>query len=140
MEAQQRPEPGPQQQRTEATARGADREGRPYAFYLVALAVVTISATFVATMAIFATTFNQAAEVTTSLTSLFTVVGTVVGAYFGIKVSSDTIGRIPIAGEAQQQRPQLQRPQQQRPYQQRRLRTRLVRYRLGQERLVLARA
>ena len=118
MEAQQRPEPGPQQQRTEATARGADREGRPYAFYLVALAVVTISATFVATMAIFTATFDQAAEVTTSLTSLFTVVGTVVGAYFGIKVSSDTIGRMAIAREPQLQGPQ-QEPQQQGPYQER---------------------
>ena len=132
MEPQQGRESGAQQQRTEATARGADREGRPYAFYLVALAIVTISVTFVATMAIFATSLQQAAEVTTSLTSLFTVIGTVVGAYFGIKVSSDTIGRIPIAGEAQEQRPQLQGPQQQRPYQQRRLRTRLVRRRLEQ--------
>jgi len=68
----------------------ADTAGRPYAFYVVALAFIVVLIAFVATMAIFRDLFEEATEVTTALSSLFTVIGTVLGAYFGIKVSSDT--------------------------------------------------
>jgi hypothetical protein len=72
------------------TATGADTPGRPYAFYVVALAFIVVLIAFVVAIVIFRDLFEQAAEVTTALSSLFTVVGTVLGAYFGIKVASDT--------------------------------------------------
>lgn len=68
----------------------ADATSRPYAFYVVALAFIVVLIAFVAAMGIFRGLFEEAAEVTTALSSLFTVIGTVLGAYFGIKVSSDT--------------------------------------------------
>ena len=78
-------------QRREAdTATGADTAGRPYAFYVVALAFIVILVAFAVAMVIFRNLFEEAAEVTTALSSLFTIIGTVLGAYFGIKVSSDT--------------------------------------------------
>lgn len=72
------------------TVREADTAGRPYAFYVVALALILITVTFLLTMLIFKAVFKEDTAVTTALGSLFTVVGTVLGAYFGIKVSSDT--------------------------------------------------
>jgi hypothetical protein len=44
-------------------------------------------------MWIFADLFKNATTVTTALGSLFTLIGTVVGAYFDIKVSNDTSER-----------------------------------------------
>jgi hypothetical protein len=41
-------------------------------------------------MVVFQDLFENATEVSTMLGSLFAVVGTVVGAYFGIKTSGDT--------------------------------------------------
>ena len=70
--------------------RESDTAGRPYAFYVVALAFIVVLIAFVVAMVIFRGLFEEAAEVTTALSSLFTVIGTVLGAYFGIKVSSDT--------------------------------------------------
>ena len=78
------------QGREAGTPRGAGTEGRPYAFYVVALAFIVVLIAFVVAMGIFRGLFEEAAEVTTALSSLFTVIGTVLGAYFGIKVSSDT--------------------------------------------------
>jgi hypothetical protein len=78
------------QKREMDTPRGADTASRPYAFYVVALAFIVILIAFVVVMAIFRGLFEEAAEVTTVLSSLFTVIGTVLGAYFGIKASSDT--------------------------------------------------
>jgi hypothetical protein len=69
---------------------GVDTTSRPYAFYVVAIAFIVILIAFVASMAIFRSLFEEATEVTTALSSLFTIVGTMLGAYFGIKVSSDT--------------------------------------------------
>ncbi len=77
------------QRRGADTPGGADKLGRPYAFYVVALAFIVVLIAFVTAMAIFRDLFEEAAEVTTALSSLFTVIGTVLGAYFGIKVSSD---------------------------------------------------
>jgi hypothetical protein len=45
-------------------------------------------------MWIFAELFKNDTMVTTALGSLFTPIGTVVGAYFGIKVSNDTSERL----------------------------------------------
>jgi hypothetical protein len=45
---------------------------------------------FVVIMVIFAELFKEATEVTTPLGSLFTLLGTVVGAYCGIKSTQDT--------------------------------------------------
>ena len=57
-----------------------------YAFYVVVIALSLAATVFVLVMLIFRSLFVDAAEVS----SLFTVVGTVLGAYFGIKVSGDT--------------------------------------------------
>lgn len=79
-------------QRREAdTVRGTDTTSRPYAFFVVALALVSISVTFLLIMLMFRRAFLEQPEtVIMALGSLFTVVGTVIGAYFGIKVASDT--------------------------------------------------
>jgi hypothetical protein len=54
---------------------------------LVALLAVSIGAIWV--LAFYKDVFTTATDVTTLLGSWFTVVGTLVGAYFGIKASSD---------------------------------------------------
>lgn len=79
------------QRRETDTARGTDTASRPYAFFVVALALILISVTFLLTMLMFRRAFLEQPEtVITALGSLFTVVGTVLGAYFGIKIASDT--------------------------------------------------
>ena len=74
----------------------------PWAFLLVALALIVISVTFVVTLLNFPNSFRNSGEVTAALSSLFTVVGTVVGTYFGIKVSSDTITKTTVGGSSNQ--------------------------------------
>ena len=69
------------------------RRSPPYAFFVAALAIVAACTVFGLSMWIFAELFNNATTVTTALGSLFTLIGTVVGAYFGIKVSNDTSER-----------------------------------------------
>lgn len=76
----------------------------PYAFYVVALAIVSASMVFTLSMWIFADLFRNATAVTAALGSLFTLIGTVVGAYFGIKVSNDTAERSHGAIERAQDR------------------------------------
>ncbi len=44
-------------------------------------------------MLIFQDVFKEAAVVTTALSTLFGIFGTVIGAYFGIKASNDTAER-----------------------------------------------
>lgn len=61
----------------------------PYAFYVVALALVLVSLVGSSTLLIFRGLFENATDVTTVLSSLFAVIGTLVGAYFGIKASGD---------------------------------------------------
>jgi hypothetical protein len=75
-------------------ARGTDTASPPYAFYLVALALSLVSGVFLLTIGvgIFMGLF-AAEQITTALGSLFTLVGSVVGTYFGIKISSDTTNK-----------------------------------------------
>jgi hypothetical protein len=64
-----------------------------YAFWVAAIALSVAALAFVLTMFIFGGLFQDAATVTATLGSLFTLIGTVVGAYFGIKASNDTADR-----------------------------------------------
>jgi|SRR5215217_2410751 len=66
------------------------QKASPYAFYVVTLALVLVSLVAFSTMLIFRGLFENATDVTAVLSSLFAVVGTLVGTYFGIKASSDT--------------------------------------------------
>src|SRR5918997_1622469 len=65
----------------------------PYAFFVAALAIVGACLVFGLSMGIFGDLFKNATTVIAALGSLFTLIGTIVGAYFGIKVSSDTSER-----------------------------------------------
>jgi len=64
-----------------------------WSYYLVRIAILSVTAAFIVVMVLFAflDVFNSqnAANITAALGSLFGVVGTLVGAYFGIKASSD---------------------------------------------------
>ena len=62
----------------------------PYNMYVVlaALALVTVVAALV--LILYRSVFTEATDITTLVASLFTVVGAVVGAYFGIKSTNDT--------------------------------------------------
>jgi hypothetical protein len=55
---------------------------------LAALALVTVVAALV--LILYRSVFTDASDITTLVASLFTVVGAVVGAYFGIKSTNDT--------------------------------------------------
>jgi hypothetical protein len=78
-------------QRSEAdTTRGANVAGRPYAFLLAVAALVLISITFVVTILSVPLSPEQIAMTWSSIVGVF---GTVIGAYFGIKISSDTIDK-----------------------------------------------
>jgi hypothetical protein len=62
--------------------------------FMLALAVIVISGViFGVVMYIFRDVFDQAALVTTALSTLFGIFGTVVGAYFGIKQSRDAFDK-----------------------------------------------
>ena len=65
----------------------------PYAFRVAALAIVAASLVFIFTMLSFGDLFKNATTVIAAFGSLFTLIGTIVGAYFGIKVSNDTSER-----------------------------------------------
>ncbi len=77
-----------------------------YAFWVASIALAVAALAFSLTMFVFGGLFDEAATVTAALGSLFTLIGTVVGAYFGIKVSSDTAdraqGAIGVANERAQ--------------------------------------
>jgi hypothetical protein len=64
-----------------------------WSYLLVRIAIVSVTVSFIFVMGLFASlgVFNSenAANITAALGSLFGVVGTLVGAYFGIKASSD---------------------------------------------------
>jgi hypothetical protein len=98
------------------TARAVNTAGRPYAFLLAVTTLTLISITFVVTMAIFRNLIS-AEQVVRALASVFGIFGTVVGAYFGIKISSDTIdktqaARSPMAPSASEpQRHEARGPQ-----------------------------
>lgn len=65
----------------------------PYNFRIAAIALVAASLVFVLTMLVFAGLFKEASQVTTALGTLFTLIGTVVGAYFGIKSTNDAVDK-----------------------------------------------
>lgn len=69
----------------------------PYAFYVVTLALVLVSLVGSSTLLIFRGLFENATDVTTVLSSLFAVIGTLVGAYFGIKASGDANDKARLA-------------------------------------------
>ena len=62
----------------------------PYAFYVAAIAIVAPCLVYFLSLWLFGDLFQDAAA---PLGSLFTLIGTVSGAYFGIKVSNDTSAR-----------------------------------------------
>jgi hypothetical protein len=63
----------------------------PLAYRLVLTAILCVSGMFVVVMAIFGFlgVFDEATQVVAALSSAFAVIGTLVGAYFGIKSSSE---------------------------------------------------
>jgi Kef-type K+ transport system membrane component KefB len=63
----------------------------PYAFYVAAIAIVAACLVYFLSMWAFGNLFQDSAAAV--LGSLFTLIGTVAGAYFGIKVSNDTSER-----------------------------------------------
>ena len=67
--------------------------GPPYNLILALAVVVLSTVIFGVVMYIFRDTFNEAALVTTALSTLFGIFGTVTGAYFGIKSTNDTIDK-----------------------------------------------
>jgi hypothetical protein len=66
---------------------------RPYNFILALVVVILASVIFVIVMVIFRDAFKDAALVTTALSTLFGIFGTVLGAYFGIKSSNDSFDK-----------------------------------------------
>lgn len=74
-------------------ARGGGHRSPPYSFYVVALALILASVVFVLVMWIFGDLFKDPKLVVTALSTLFGAFTPVVGAYFGIKLSSDTVDK-----------------------------------------------
>ena len=71
----------------------------PLAYRLLLTAILCVSVMFVTVMMIFGFlgVFNEATQVVAALSSAFAVIGTLVGAYFGIKASSearDTVEKV----------------------------------------------
>jgi hypothetical protein len=61
--------------------------------YVVLAALVLVSIGAIVVLFLYKSVFTNATDVTTVLGSWFTVVGTIVGAYFGIKASGDAADR-----------------------------------------------
>jgi hypothetical protein len=77
----------------------SDTGSGPLAYRLVLTAILCVSGMFVVIMAIFGflRVFDEATQVVAALSSAFAVIGTLVGAYFGIKASSearDTVEKV----------------------------------------------
>jgi hypothetical protein len=73
-----------------AEQNGQPPQRPPYAFYVAAIAIVSASLVYFLSMWAFGDLFQDAVA---PLGSLFTLIGAVSGAYFGIKVSNDTSQR-----------------------------------------------
>jgi cytoskeletal protein RodZ len=75
----------------DASSGGAPKEEGPLAYRLVVIAILSVSVLFIVVMVFFGWQgiFDNAAQVVAALTSAFAVIGTLVGAYFGIKSSND---------------------------------------------------
>jgi uncharacterized membrane-anchored protein len=71
---------------------------RPWSFYLVVVAILSVTVAFLVIMVLYSRLdiFDKenAANITAALSSLFGIVGTLVGAYFGIKATTDTQGKL----------------------------------------------
>jgi hypothetical protein len=61
----------------------------PWNMYVVLAALILVSVGAIVVLLTYRSVFENATDVTTVLGSWFTVVGTIVGAYFGIKATSD---------------------------------------------------
>ena len=72
---------------------GKDSRGPAYAFWIVVVGIGAVTFVFVLSMIFFGLVrrdvFDTPDQVIAALTSLFGVVGTLVGTYFGIKASGD---------------------------------------------------
>ena len=77
-------------QRPNEQSNGQAPQMSPYAFYVAAIAIGSACLVYFLSMWAFGDLFKDASTV---LGSLFTLIGTVAGAYFGIKVSNDTSQR-----------------------------------------------
>jgi hypothetical protein len=75
---------------TATPASAPETPSRPYNFILALVVILLATIIFGIVMALFRDTFKEAALVTTALSTLFGIFGTVLGAYFGIKSSNDT--------------------------------------------------
>jgi hypothetical protein len=75
---------------------------KPYAYYVVAIAIVCVALVFLAVW-LFPTpeVFSQSSQVIAVLTATFGVIGTLVGAYFGIKSTGDARDTVERVHEAQ---------------------------------------
>ena len=78
------------QDRTTTPTSTPETPSRPYNFILALVVILLATIIFGIVMALFRDTFKEAALVTTALSTLFGIFGTVLGAYFGIKSSNDT--------------------------------------------------
>ena len=76
--------------RTTTPTSTPETPSRPYNFILALVVILLATIIFGIVMALFRDTFKEAALVTTALSTLFGIFGTVLGAYFGIKSSNDT--------------------------------------------------
>jgi hypothetical protein len=70
---------------------------KPWSFYLVVVAILSVTIAFLIIMVLYSrlNIFDQenAANITAALSSLFGIVGTLVGAYFGIKATAEAQGK-----------------------------------------------
>ena len=76
----------------QGTPDGGAEKGQPYNLWFALSAIGVGLIAYVVTVLVFGARFESAA-VTAALGALFTLIGTVSGAYFGIKNSSDTADR-----------------------------------------------
>lgn len=74
---------------TQGGSASGDHRTPPYAFRIVALAIIVAAIVFLVVMWIYQDKIADGALVVSALSTLFGVFGTVVGAYFGIKLSND---------------------------------------------------
>jgi hypothetical protein len=66
----------------------------PWSMFVALFAIGAVSVGAVWVLVEYKTIFQAPTDVTTLMGSWFTVVGTIVGAYFGIKTSSDTTAQV----------------------------------------------
>jgi len=84
-------------------ADGGAEKGPPYNLWFALSAIGVGLVAYVVTILVFGVKFDSAA-VTAALGALFTLIGTISGAYFGIKNSSDTADRAEKTTKEAQQR------------------------------------